>query len=392
MMLQFPSSIFFGTSTSACQIETAFQHDWQGMYSRDGHSFERTTDHEKHVAQDVALISSLAPHYRMSLMWSRLQLEPYGELDFDTVEDYHVLLTALRARNITIMLVLYHWANPLWFSKMGGWTNNRSASIFVDFAKRVLKEFGKYVSFWNTFNEPNLYTTFSYVLGEFPPFEKSLPKALTVIRNMGKAHDEIYYVLKSHSIHSKVGISINCVSFHHDNLMGLIPSAIARLWYMEFLQRYFVQSDFIGISYYARMSFDPFPVTYLKTPHKLTRTGRRHDKIWEYHPEGLDPIVRDYWRKFKKPIIITENGVCTDDDAFRIQSLKDYMTIIHRLLQSGVDILGYYHWSAWDNFEWTLGPTYRFGLYECDPKTMVRTKRPSADVYAELAYNHEIHL
>ncbi|MDZ7648229.1 MAG: family 1 glycosylhydrolase [Cytophagales bacterium] len=37
-------------------------------------------------------------------------------------------------------------------------------------------------------------------------------------------------------------------------------------------------------------------------------------------------------------------------------------------MKKGIDIRGYYHWSAWDNFEWNLGPTYRFGLYTCDPQ------------------------
>lgn len=74
------------------------------------------------------------------------------------------------------------------------------------------------------------------------------------------------------------------------------------------------------------------------------------------------------------------------DDEKRIQSIYDYMYIIHRSLEKGIDIRGYYHWSTWDNFEWNLGPSQRFGLYACDPQTKERIKRPSAEVYSLLAH------
>ena len=68
----------------------------------------------------------------------------------------------------------------------------------------------------------------------------------------------------------------------------------------------------------------------------------------------------------------------------------DYLNIIHDRIGKGIDIRGYYHWSTWDNFEWNLGPSYRFGLYACDPQTKARIKRPSADVYSALAHSKKL--
>src|SRR5262245_50809729 len=115
MALAFPKDFIFGTSTAATQIETAFEHDWQGFKARDGHLFERTTDHELRLTEDAGIISSLAPGYRMSLSWSRLQRSPMGALDPETVGLYKGFLRELRANGVQIMMVLHHFCNPTWF-------------------------------------------------------------------------------------------------------------------------------------------------------------------------------------------------------------------------------------------------------------------------------------
>ncbi|MEQ8423565.1 MAG: family 1 glycosylhydrolase, partial [Cyclobacteriaceae bacterium] len=129
-----------------------------------------------------------------------------------------------------------------------------------------------------------------------------------------------------------------------------------------------------------------FPITYIDTPEKIKKLGVAHDDMCEYHPEGLRTCIDRYWKKYRKPIIITENGVCDASDELRQQAILDYAKVLHRALQDGIDIRGYYWWSAWDNFEWHLGPTKRFGLYECDLETKNRTKRKSADVFSQLAH------
>lgn len=96
MKLRFPDSFLFGTSTSAYQIETPFEHDWCGVKAMDTHVFDRTTDHELRFEEDAQLIADLAPAYRMSMMWSKLQREPYAEFDASTVAEYHRFLTALK--------------------------------------------------------------------------------------------------------------------------------------------------------------------------------------------------------------------------------------------------------------------------------------------------------
>lgn len=390
MKISFPDNFIFGTSTSAYQIETPAGHDWLNIRSRDGQTFNRTTDHEKRFAEDSAIIASLAPHYRMSLMWSKLQKEPYGNLDIHAVEGYSMFLSALRERGVTVMMVIHHFANPTWFSRAGGWKNSKNVDVWIDFAQKLADTFGLYVSSWNTFNEPNLYTAMAYVAGEFPPFQKNLVSANKAIRNMASAHNRIYEYIKSKHPEKWVGISHNSCVFRSENWLGVAPAKFMDWCYMTYAENLFQKTDFFGMSYYARIGFDPFPVTYLTTPEKLRRSGRPHDDMWEYYPDGLTECIVRFWQRYKKPIIITENGICTSDDTKRVAAIADYAKAVHDAMALGADVRGYYHWTAWDNFEWSLGPTFKFGLYTCDPITKDRKKKLSADVYSALAFTKTI--
>lgn len=390
MRIAFPEHFTFGTSTAASQVETAFEHDWQGLKARDNFVFDRTTDHEKRLVEDAAIIASLAPGYRMSLQWSKIQRDPFGSLHRETAETYHTFLRDLRSRGVSIMMVLHHFTNPLWFSKLGGWEKSENVPLWIDYARKVVDEFGPYVSSWNTFNEPNVYASYGWITGFFPPFKISPFLAGKVVKNMAQAHNRVYEYIKIKYPDAPVGISHNATVFHAENLLSWFPARLADWWFMDWVPNHFALVDFFGMSYYGRIPHDPMPITYLDTPHKMKNLGRRHDDIWEYHPEGMRTCLNRYWDRYKKPIIITENGVCDESDFLRLQAIQDYAGIVHKAMADGIDIRGYYFWSTWDNFEWHLGPSMRFGLYECDPKTMKRTPRPSAGLYASLAHSKKI--
>ncbi len=390
MTLSFRPGFIFGTSTASTQIETAYEHDWQGFKARDGHLFERTTDHELRFQEDAKIISSLAPAYRMSLSWSRLQQGPNQDLNPAIVDQYKEFLEDLRRRGVQIMMVLHHFTNPKWFANLGGWEKETNISLWLNFGKKVVDTFGEYITHWNTFNEPNVYVSNGWILGFFPPFRKNPVKALSVVKNMGVAHDKMYDIIKASYPYHPVGISHNAVVFDSENALGHFSARISDWWFMDYVPSFFEKADFFGMSYYARVSHDPMPITFLDTPEKIKLYNMPHDDIWEYHPEGLSTCLDRYWRKYKKPIIITENGVCDESDLLRQRAIIDYATIIHKAIQDGIDIRGYYWWSTWDNFEWHLGPTKKFGLYACDLTTKERSPRSSAEIFSTLAHSKVI--
>ena len=392
MKISFSPQFIFGTSTSAYQIETAFEHDWLNIRSKDGNIFHRTTDHESNKYEDIDIIASLAPHYRMSMMWSKLQRKAYATFEPSAVSEYSGFLKALNERGVSVMMVIHHFANPLWFSESGGWENDQNIPAWVNFGEQLAEVFGKYIAMWNTFNEPNLYTTMAYVAGEFPPFQKNLIKAHRVLKNIAEAHDLMYDILKRKTPGIPVGISHNCTSFGAENLFGYLPARITDWLYMSYPCGLFRRTDYFGMSYYARIGFDPFPATYVTDPQRIIKHGKEHDDMWEYYPQGLEENIMRFWREYKKPIYITENGICTRDDRKRIVAIGDYMKALSRAISKGADVRGYYHWTTWDNFEWNLGPSYNFGLYSIDPVSGTRKRKPSADLYSRLAFTKEIDL
>ena len=106
---------------------------------------------------------------------------------------------------------------------------------------------------------------------------------------------------------------------------------------------------------------------------------------WEIHPEGLHAAITEAAGS-GLPVVITENGIATADDAQRIDYLRSHLAQVKRALDDGVDVRGYLYWSAFDNFEWNEGFRPLFGLIGIDrDDDLARVVRPSARAFGNLA-------
>jgi len=390
MKLDFPKGFIWGTSTAAYQIETASEHDWKGVVSNDGTVFDKCSMHDLRMEEDLEYIAQLGNGYRMSCDWAKLQTAPYADFDPKEIKRYIDFLQELKNRGLHIMMALHHFTNPIWFGKAGGWEKEGNRVMWLDFVKKSVDAFGHLVDTWNTFNEPMVYITNGWVLGGFPPFKKG--KVLTarkVLKEIGRAHDDAYDIIKAKST-SPIGISKNTVKFVGEIFPGQIIAKIADYWFMDYGSQHFEKVDFQGLSYYCRMPFRPLPVTEVDNPGKLKKLGRRHDGMWEYSPKEFYHIIKRFWNKNHKPIFITESGVCTSDDTFRIQAIQEYAYWIKKAMDEGVEIRGLFHWSTIDNHEWNLGLTYRFGLVRVNFENGDRRMTDAGIYYSSLAKNQSM--
>lgn len=394
-----------GVATAATQIEGGDSNnnwaDWARRgFIKDGSSPERANDHYNRWREDLELMKRLNIQvYRMGLEWSRLEPEP-GKFSESAMAHYREEIEAVIAAGIKPLLTLHHFNNPLWFEKMGAFEHSDSVAIFLRYVKFVVKNLGDLVSEYITINEPNVYSTFGYFYGLWPPGRKSFAVAMRVMSRLGECHIRSYEMI--HHLRFERGFEDSQVSFaHHMRVFepasrhNPIHKASARLlgWLFQDLvaeamlngrfrlplrrPRDIVPGqyyDFIGINYYTRSTVSGFA-------DGVRQGAPVNDLGWEIYPEGLVRCARMMHDRYQAPIYITENGTCDDSDSFRSRYICEHLD---QIAGSELPIERYYHWCFCDNFEWIEGETARFGLIHIDYDTQIRSPKPSSEFFRQI--------
>jgi beta-glucosidase len=398
--LSFPPNFLWGTATSATQVEGHTTNEWTDFVAPDGNNCRRACDHYHRYREDIAWMQSLGiKAYRMSIEWSRLQSEPRGPLNRAELERYRDVLDCLRAADITPMIVLHHFSNPLWVYRNGGWTNPATIAAFEDFVSKLVTALRDRVRLWNTFNEPDTYASCSYLLGEFPPFHKvRLHSFRAVLNHMGMAHQRACELIRragSGAGEVEIGYTKNWT--HFDSLKPNRPwdwfmAQTSHALFNRSVLKAFTRdgrnsaATFQGLNYYGRVRFHnghSLTPARGRSREELARLGVHSDDMFERYPPGLETILLELHRNPGLPIYITEHGAACTNENFRVADLRANLTSVHRAISRGADVRGFFYWSLLDNFEWQFGYTKKFGLLAVDfaDEKLPRRKKPSADVF-----------
>ncbi len=110
---------------------------------------------------------------------------------------------------------------------------------------------------------------------------------------------------------------------------------------------------------------------------------------WDIYPDGLYSVLESL-KRYRLPVFILENGICTDDDSLRWDFIRAHLTKLAEAMASGVNVLGYIYWSLIDNYEWDKGFSPRFGLIEVDYGDYRRTVRESAKKFSRVCLEGRI--
>ena len=408
--LKFPSGFLWGVSTSAYQVEGGILNDWSRWekkklefrskklegakptnppFTRGAEDFVcgQACDSYNRYEEDLALVKDLhCGAYRMGLEWARLEPEE-GKYDFDSVLYYRQVLKAAKAKNLKVVLTLWHFTNPVWFADRGGWENKKAVEYFARYVKLVTRELGDYVDYWVTINEPLVAISNGYLTGKFPPNRKNILAARRVYNNLVRAHQTAYEIIHKKFPEAQVGLTMLTNFFEPAHSWNLVENIFAKLagycWNDRFVRKLNDNYDFLGLDYYFhdRIVWRP--------PFKKNLNKKTTDLGWEIYPAGILEVLKDY-AKFKKPLFIMENGLADASDKKRAEFITEHLKYVHQALGEGVDVRGYFHWSLIDNFEWAEGFRGKFGLYSVNRKTFARVARPSAKIYSEICKNNEI--
>jgi beta-glucosidase len=147
--------------------------------------------------------------------------------------------------------------------------------------------------------------------------------------------------------------------------------------------------DYIGLNYYCRTLICwelrgtgiLFGRDWLADDQGATR--RYSELGWEAFAPGFKEQLRAFAR-YGVPIVVTENGIATDDEALRVDYLRSHLATLAEAIAEGVPVKGYFYWSLMDNYEWAAGTRPHFGLCRVDYATQRREPRPVAEHYASV--------
>ncbi|MBJ84496.1 MAG: hypothetical protein CMB52_03155 [Euryarchaeota archaeon] len=406
--VDFPPTFSWGVATASHQIEGNNHNNWtQFEVSQNLEISGLTCDHWSRWKTDFDLVENLGVgHYRFSLEWSRLEPEE-GEWDQGAIEQYSMMIDNLIERKIEPMVTLHHFSHPVWFEAKGGFAKAENIDYWVRFSEKMFSVLGWKVKWWCTINEPAVFASMGYVLGEFPPGKRSFGLTRSVSLNLMRAHARCYRALKSlpGGEDAQIGLVKNINIFDPYRRWNLLHWIQAKLLDEMFNQCWLRSlrtgkfrppssifsrkidglrgsSDFIGVNYYTHLLTTPFMPTTVEIDPLKRPWEERTDFRYPMYAEGLRRSF-DMVNSLNLPIIVTENGVADDDDDMRPEHIRRHLWITSQAIRDGLDIRGFYHWSLMDNFEWAEGYTQRFGLYHVDYQTQERTLKDSGKLYAE---------
>ncbi len=389
------ANFFFGAGLSAHQVEGNNQNsDWWEfeqtvLKSKGIPASDIATDHWNKYEEDFRLARELGHNcHRFSIEWAKIEPKE-GQIDYTAIEHYKKVFESLAKYKLTPFVTLWHFSLPKWFADKGGFEKKDNIRYFLNYCKLIGVTFQDEMKYVITMNEPDIYAYHGYLTKKWPPLKDKFFLYNKVLKNLGLAHRLAYDDLKSIRADFLIGVSKNNQVFRpdrHSNILDhLITFFLKRRWNLYFLNLIKKHQDFIGLNYYfyrcVRADWrlvDEF----CQTPYP---TSRKTDMDWEVYPKGLYLLLNDLHKKYKKPIIITENGVADHADKLREDIIKEGLNWIFKAHGEGVNVFGYIHWALTDNYEWDSGFKPRFGLVNINyDEDLDRTVRPSALVYRDL--------
>ncbi|CAG5101988.1 Similar to LCT: Lactase-phlorizin hydrolase (Oryctolagus cuniculus) [Cotesia congregata] len=359
----FPKNFIFGVSTSAYQIEGAWNVNHKGESIWDTMTHERPdkiadgsngdiADNSYYLYKtDIDLVKQLgASAYRISISWTRIL--PNGTSNYinkDGIDYYNNVINEMLDRNITPYVTIFHWDLPQKLQDLGGWTNPKIVDWFVDYARVLFQEFGDRVSTvgivvammvevpenasdpeelagskfsWDFWNGWIINPIFSND-GDYPKAMKDRIAEYSAIQGFSKSRLPEFNP-------EQIQLVKNSADYFGFNFYSA--------FYIEKMKNYDIRSSVsrdrdVGMT----MSLKKFPKD-RNTPWAMA--------------ESLKRINENYNIPY---FLITENGYWdkgTLYDTDRAQYYLDHLQVVSNLINQGLDIRGYFAWSLLDNFEW----------------------------------------
>ena len=431
MTMSFPTNFLIGAATAAHQVEGNNIHsdNWAQEHMEHTSFLEPSldaVDHYHRYEEDIRLLADAGLNaYRFSIEWARIEPEE-GKFDESEVDHYRKVIACCKAHGVEPIVTLHHFTSPAWLMGKGGWEAETTPADFARYARYVMERLGGELNYVCTINEANMGVQVAAIAKRY--MQQMMAKAAAsqtdgtvqmgmnmekMMANQKAAAEENMkvfgvskvenftsprtergdqLVMEAHMAaraairevcpHVKVGLTL---SLHDIQALPGGEETAAKEWAEEFTHYLpAIEGDnFLGVQNYTRSRMDESGS--LPVPEGAETT----QMDYEFYPEGLEHVICKVAEDFKGELIVTENGIATDDDSRRVEFIRRALEGVQRCVADGLPIKGYCHWSLIDNFEWQKGYSMTFGLIAVDRTTQKRAPKPSLAYLGSFATSYK---
>jgi len=406
----FPDKFLWGCATAGHQVEgNNTSSDLWTIEHLPGSIFKEPSgdacDHYHLYPQDISMLADLGFNtYRFSLEWARIEPEE-GFFSRAELEHYRRMLATCREHHLTTLLTYSHFSTPRWFALKGGWQNPAAPDLYARFCEKATRHLGDLVGYASTFNEPDVPQLLNWV--NLPgtggmSLTESFKTGLSKVRQQLNAPDFADFflgdgkrtrdgLLAAHhkgkaamkSVRGDMPVGFNLAMSDdqpapEDSHLAEKRADVYGPW-LEVAKH----EDYLGVQVYSRSLVGKKDLPPPKGA-EVTQIG------WEFYPECVEHVVRYASKETGVPIMVTENGIATADDARRVEYVQRALAGLKRAIDDGVDVRGYVAWSLLDNFEWMSGFEPKFGIVAVDRATQRRTIKPSGAMLGNIARQNSL--
>ncbi|MHC3469476.1 family 1 glycosylhydrolase [Streptomyces sp. 7R007] len=340
--------------------------------------------------------------FRFSVEWARVEPEP-GAVRTEALDHYERLVDGCLERGLAPVVTFSHFTAPHWFAAAGSWTAADAPDRFAAQCDRVMARFGDRIAYAVTLNEPNLEQLLQ-AGGKLPPQAEAVKNRMLAAAAQAagcrtyasanvipahrqdefqaaftQAHRAARAAIKARRGDVPVGVSIAVADEvaipGGEERRDAKRAAVYEHWLREARH-----DDFIGVQNYERIVHGP--------DGEVAVDGELNGMGTAIAPGSLAGSVRYAHEVSGVPVLVTEHGIQTSNDAQRAAFVPAAVRELVAEAAAGTPVLGYCHWTLLDNFEWIFGYDAQLGLYEVDRATFQRRPKPSAQVYADVVRSH----
>ncbi|MCP0885715.1 glycoside hydrolase family 1 protein [Ligilactobacillus sp. WILCCON 0076] len=365
----FPKDFLWGASTSAYQVEGAWNEDGKEPSIQDTMKpfpnttdFKVTADFYHHYKEDIKMFKELGlKAYRFSIAWTRI-ITAQGKVNPKGIAFYNNLINELLENGIEPIPTVFHFDLPQSLEEKGGWGNRQTIDRFVEYCKVLFDNYADRVNYWQTINEQNMLVFAGRVLGQK---KKSWKEVFQGNHHMLVAQAKVMQLFHEGIYEGKIGPApnISCVypkTQKPEDVLAAENMSAFRNWLFLDAAAYGIYNhravqilksldampeitdedrivmrentaDFIAFNYYNSTTVEAFPIEagaeakkaadqqsgfaipgYFK-PAKNTHLQKTKFSQWSIDPVGLRITANEIYDRYHLPVIITENGLGQED-------------------------------------------------------------------------------